>query len=191
MNEIELIELGESEVSNLLVNDNNETNCAICLEINNENSKVLNTGCNHKFHEKCIEELLQHHNKCPICKKKIKITNKIITNNIIKNTINVIYLIIIIMLILLPHKLIGISNNPLIYNNDCSMNLKYMFDNKYYKTKGNIVNSEIITNIKGNDIEYILVNKYKYENKFCKDLNNIIQENKDNAIIFANIMNGT
>tara|TARA_B100000214_G_scaffold371873_1_gene349060 strand:+ start:182 stop:535 length:354 start_codon:yes stop_codon:yes gene_type:complete len=49
--------------------------CSICLDTSIENKMITKWICNHKFHEKCIEEW---NNYCPNCRcnKLIKTTTK-------------------------------------------------------------------------------------------------------------------
>jgi len=43
--------------------------CCICLEENNNNNITLQ--CGHKLHKKCLKELLDYSNKCPMCRQNI------------------------------------------------------------------------------------------------------------------------
>ena len=46
--------------------------CSICLD--DTNTTLYN--CGHYFHEKCLQELLQHHDKCPMCRDKLSSLSK-------------------------------------------------------------------------------------------------------------------
>ena len=65
--------------------DNDFENCYICLEridIDNyvfNDNKFLGCGCLNRYHNNCLKTWYSLHNKCPICKKKIK--NKEEKNN--------------------------------------------------------------------------------------------------------------
>ena len=61
---------------NELQNEDNDT-CAICLEEDEDDNKMVKLSCNHKFHQKCIEDWVkvQHSSgvvpQCAICRQKI------------------------------------------------------------------------------------------------------------------------
>jgi len=43
--------------------------CSICLELYQENDKIVQLTCNHIFHKDCIREWLQNkQNNCPLCR---------------------------------------------------------------------------------------------------------------------------
>jgi len=51
------------------LNDNKDENCPICLESFEGNGPVKGTGvCRHVFHAKCLDKLLEHDNKCAVCR---------------------------------------------------------------------------------------------------------------------------
>ena len=68
----------------------NET-CIICLEnlkkeneqLKREEEKTAILECEHKFHEKCIIKWLKKHNRCPICRREVKLDNGEIKNNFV------------------------------------------------------------------------------------------------------------
>ena len=43
--------------------------CSICLDKLDSDIKII--SCNHKFHEKCIDEWFKKSNKCPYCRCNI------------------------------------------------------------------------------------------------------------------------
>ena len=53
----------------LLINDDINDDCMICLDKLNNESYVLN--CNHKFHTNCLSKYLKVKNNCPLCNSKI------------------------------------------------------------------------------------------------------------------------
>ena len=66
--------------------NNYENECIICLEEFNENRNIVILDCNHKFHEKCINDWFCYnittrkkdfyqYNGCPNCKLGTKIKN--------------------------------------------------------------------------------------------------------------------
>lgn len=96
MNEAELVELGQSENSNLINKNKDEEEkndkdiCIICRNVNDNTSKTINNICEHKFHSKCVDEILEKCDKCPICRKYINKNNETIsetTNDITTNTV--------------------------------------------------------------------------------------------------------
>jgi hypothetical protein len=62
--------------SRIRINESNipDELCSICLtelkSISNDDY-VIKTRCNHYFHYICLTELLNHNNKCPICRRRI------------------------------------------------------------------------------------------------------------------------
>jgi len=43
--------------------------CSICLELYQENDRIVQLTCNHIFHKDCIREWLQNkQNNCPLCR---------------------------------------------------------------------------------------------------------------------------
>jgi hypothetical protein len=56
-------------------NDNNnldKNNCNICLNIFDNNEKIIKLKCSHYYHIKCIEIWLKKHsNKCPMCRIEV------------------------------------------------------------------------------------------------------------------------
>ena len=59
-----------------LKKEDNDT-CAICLEEDEDDNKMVKLSCNHKFHQKCIEDWVkvQHQTalipQCAVCREKI------------------------------------------------------------------------------------------------------------------------
>ncbi|XP_020581461.1 RING-H2 finger protein ATL78-like [Phalaenopsis equestris] len=45
--------------------------CAICLESFVPKEQVLMTPCNHMFHSKCIVPWVRSHGRCPVCRFKL------------------------------------------------------------------------------------------------------------------------
>jgi hypothetical protein len=43
--------------------------CCICLI--EDNKKYIKLKCSHELHKKCLTKLIQHSNKCPICRQDI------------------------------------------------------------------------------------------------------------------------
>ena len=42
--------------------------CCICLI---EDNNYIKLNCGHKLHKKCLKELLEYSNNCPMCRQKI------------------------------------------------------------------------------------------------------------------------
>ncbi len=53
--------------------NNKDSQCAVCLEElnNSENGLIVVTRCGHRFHKKCIENVLHHQKMCPRCRMPI------------------------------------------------------------------------------------------------------------------------
>mgnify|MGYP000572006261 CR=1 FL=1 len=194
MNEAELVELGQSENSNLINKNEEEYKeendiCIICRNINDNTSKTINDICEHKFHNKCVDEILEKCDKCPVCRKPINKKNNTINEDIFKKykfSVNII--IFVYTFIVLYYA--KILTNPFVYTSNCDVsfnNCKSFYDCEYYQTRGTIVNNTITTKITDNDkVNFIIQNEFKYHDKYCKDIRTIKQDNKDNAIIIAN-----
>jgi hypothetical protein len=52
--------------------DNNQCDCAICINFEKTQEKVIKLKCKHEFHETCIKQWLSVKNVCPMCKKTVK-----------------------------------------------------------------------------------------------------------------------
>lgn len=48
--------------------DEDEKNCAICLEDFEPRQVVMLTPCSHMFHEECIVPWVKSHGQCPVCR---------------------------------------------------------------------------------------------------------------------------
>ena len=56
----------------ILSDENNLSDCPICLDSFYRNSPIIILLCNHKFHEKCIIEWLnKDNNSCPLCREDV------------------------------------------------------------------------------------------------------------------------
>lgn len=44
--------------------------CAICLNFDESEDKVVEMPCKHKYHQKCISQWVSKVNNCPLCKRK-------------------------------------------------------------------------------------------------------------------------
>ena len=49
------------------MSENNE--CSFCLEKINKSMNYTITECGHEFHTKCILNILQRYDNCPLCRK--------------------------------------------------------------------------------------------------------------------------
>ena len=49
--------------------------CSICLEDFDQESKVVNLGCKHSFHDVCIRNWLSKRASCPQCRRRAKSAN--------------------------------------------------------------------------------------------------------------------
>ena len=64
--------------------------CSICLN-NICEKKIIQTKCNHFFHEKCLKKWLKLRNMCPLCRKILVNTTKVsvlLDNTELYNDIN-------------------------------------------------------------------------------------------------------
>ena len=56
----------------ILSDENNLSDCPICLDSFHKNSPIIILLCNHKFHEQCIIGWLnKDNNSCPLCREDI------------------------------------------------------------------------------------------------------------------------
>ena len=56
----------------IVSDENNLSDCPICLDSFHRNSPIIILLCNHKFHEKCIIEWFdKDNNSCPLCRENI------------------------------------------------------------------------------------------------------------------------
>tara|TARA_B100000745_G_scaffold4949_1_gene4117 strand:+ start:641 stop:1054 length:414 start_codon:yes stop_codon:yes gene_type:complete len=56
----------------ILSDENNLSDCPICLDSFHRNSPIIILLCNHKFHEQCIIGWLnKDNNSCPLCREDI------------------------------------------------------------------------------------------------------------------------
>jgi hypothetical protein len=54
------------------IDANGEANCcSVCLEPFEKGAQCTILPCNHRYHQKCIEEWLRNVNNCPVCKSSI------------------------------------------------------------------------------------------------------------------------
>jgi hypothetical protein len=72
MNFLQIIEefVSKMMISNSYQNSYGEE-CAICLEVFNQESKVNKLKCGHIYHKKCIIEWLSKDYSCPNCRIKL------------------------------------------------------------------------------------------------------------------------
>ena len=47
----------------------NTDECAICLEMFEEDENIIQLNCNHIFHLHCIDDWLQRKENCPVCRR--------------------------------------------------------------------------------------------------------------------------
>ena len=66
-------EFNNLEKINYHDNDNlDKNNCNICLNVFDNNEKIIKLKCSHYYHIKCIEIWLKKHsNKCPMCRIEV------------------------------------------------------------------------------------------------------------------------
>jgi len=50
--------------------------CSVCQSNYEVNDNVNKLPCDHCFHKDCVNEWLDRHNSCPICRKSIWTTKK-------------------------------------------------------------------------------------------------------------------
>jgi hypothetical protein len=55
---------------------NPEDNCQICFDDFGKKQKIVDIGCDHNFHKKCIVEWGHYKNNCPICRHDIPLKRK-------------------------------------------------------------------------------------------------------------------
>ena len=53
--------------SDLILDDDLDYNCSICLENLSKNDEITTLGCNHIFHKNCIDNWFINHSTCPLC----------------------------------------------------------------------------------------------------------------------------
>tara|TARA_B100001094_G_scaffold319286_1_gene363911 strand:+ start:9478 stop:10035 length:558 start_codon:yes stop_codon:yes gene_type:complete len=67
-------------LNNTVESENDSEQCPICLENFEEGMTIVETQCNHKFHNACISRWLQNNTSCPVCRESFleqRGTNKI------------------------------------------------------------------------------------------------------------------
>ena len=66
-------EFNNLEKINYNDNDNlDKNNCNICINVFDNNEKIIKLNCSHYYHIKCIETWLKKHsNKCPMCRIEV------------------------------------------------------------------------------------------------------------------------
>jgi hypothetical protein len=72
VNESNIISITDlNKNTTLEISEGSDDKCTICLEKfkNKEIKRVL--GCNHEFHQCCIDKWLENHQKCPVCRTSI------------------------------------------------------------------------------------------------------------------------
>ena len=65
--------LGESVLTESMLEKGEQKNCSICLENFVVGDKILYLPCFHYYHAKCIETWVKNSDKCPLCNIEIKI----------------------------------------------------------------------------------------------------------------------
>jgi hypothetical protein len=64
-----------NNLENINYNDNDnldKNNCNICINVFDNNEKIIKLKCSHYYHIKCIETWLKKHsNKCPMCRIEV------------------------------------------------------------------------------------------------------------------------
>lgn len=59
----------------LIVSNNEEEEeeevCSICLDFFQQNQRLLELPCEHKYHESCIVPWLENNDKCPLCRDNV------------------------------------------------------------------------------------------------------------------------
>jgi hypothetical protein len=58
-------------VTELMLQQFGQSECAICLEIMEVNESVRNLNCKHFFHTECIDDWISQHHICPFCRTAI------------------------------------------------------------------------------------------------------------------------
>jgi len=58
-------------INNTVQTENDTEQCPVCLETFEEGMTVVETPCNHKFHNNCISRWLQSHSTCPVCRASL------------------------------------------------------------------------------------------------------------------------
>jgi hypothetical protein len=63
-------EFNELEV--MILEDDIDNDCSICIDNLRKGNEVIKLKCNHIFHKECIKSyLMNYDNKCPLCRKNI------------------------------------------------------------------------------------------------------------------------
>jgi hypothetical protein len=55
----------------IMVQNNSETACAICLESLAPKDHIVRLLCKHMFHDQCVDAWVQTKNECPLCRAMI------------------------------------------------------------------------------------------------------------------------
>ena len=52
-------------------NNEDNTECSICLQENHHKHKFVKTKCDHVFHKRCLAKWINTKNTCPLCRNNI------------------------------------------------------------------------------------------------------------------------
>lgn len=53
--------------------------CSICL--NTRLEPTIKINCGHFYHIYCLQQLLLHHKKCPVCRRTVRIFSSLLSNH--------------------------------------------------------------------------------------------------------------
>lgn len=54
-----------------LMQNNDDSQCCVCMEAFQPPCAVLRTDCGHMFHAECLDQWVKHKNSCPLCQSMI------------------------------------------------------------------------------------------------------------------------
>ena len=157
-----------------------ENICSICLDLLNNNKKIIEINCNHSFHYKCITEVCKYlikNNKnctCPICNKNIHFK----INKVNKKLKNLKYFINF-----LEAKIEEADKINLIQNPDISLdNIIYFFNEMDRENLPKEIDSKILVFTKEYKYSFFSYN-YWFSNK---SYTYFLSEISDNSTIWMN-----
>ena len=66
-NRVNARELSDTLEPLTLALNNNESTCAICIEVFVKGDEVIRLDCGHMYHHKCVAEWVKYRPTCPMC----------------------------------------------------------------------------------------------------------------------------
>jgi hypothetical protein len=154
--------------------------CSICLEnLEAENISIIETTCNHIFHDQCLNIWLDNHNTCPCCRTIINDLPNIIAINNPENNIQI------------ENFIDDINSILLLYNNYIN-NINLINNYSINEITNNINNENIINNMIDQNVNNFLINEITNNINNENIIDYMINQNMNNLLInniFNNINN--